>query len=59
MTASHLAALVVLHTLATSLTAAVRCMTSESHPVDVYNAAARNAAAVISIELELIAEGML
>ena len=58
MTAAHLTALVVLHSLTTSLAAQMRCMSADSNPADVLRAAGNNAAASISAELELIAEGL-
>lgn len=58
MTASHLTALIVLHTLTTSLSAAMACMTSESDPARVLAAAQNNAAAWIHCEMQCAAEGV-
>jgi hypothetical protein len=48
MTAALITRLVVLHSLSTSLSAALRCMTPDSDPVLVLRAAANNAAQEIA-----------
>lgn len=58
MTAAQITALVVLGTLVTSLRAGLSMITADSDPALVLRAAGNNAAASISMTLELIAEGL-
>jgi len=58
VTAAQLTRLVVLGELATSLSAALRCVTPDSNAADVLRAAANNAAACIAMQRECAAEGV-
>lgn len=58
MSASHIASLVAITELATSLRAALACAAPDSDPRLVLHAAGRNAAASISMQLECAAEGL-